>query len=332
MDYELANVDRENDVALLAGPAPNIVPVNPAGSPRERSVVNNSSQISRSLSLATYQVNWNNIDPETKNGLKNNSTCKRVKEAVVHYVIAELRALNNYERVAEKYLQRVADQLCCRYPNTFLKLVNGKVSGTGSSTILEKLKNRNNLVHRNSDQNSLKARLKPACSKLRFMESMQSGCSDWQPNLPEGVTEQSLEEKRIFLLNYSNHLKNAETFQTVGQYLQETYCLQRLFLNQVNKIPSVLDIKSTWPILLDSYGLLHNFRRLTSINDMAQIYSNLSCTISLILSYTDNVINKPVVNKDGTPYTKFYRALQHVCAHFKEKIEDVFITYPVSTL
>jgi len=90
--------------------------------------------------------------------------------------------------------------------------------------------------------------------------SAKAGCSNWQPEkYIDTETDKTIEEKIKFLRQIADDdsSRNDPKIQhKINSYLEVTYPAQRLFLNNVHKIPNIKDVKTTWPILLQKTYVL----------------------------------------------------------------------------
>jgi hypothetical protein len=89
----------------------------------------------------------------------------------------------------------------------------------------------------------------------------QYGCLNWQPvGYPEGETEQTQEEKRVWLANEFKKVREQRNNVLLGEYLEITYVAQRFYINKQK--PPVNLVKDQWPFLLTSDGMLNHFGQL----------------------------------------------------------------------
>ena len=90
------------------------------------------------------------------------------------------------------------------------------------------------------------------------------GCINWQPELPDRESDESLENKRQELITlYDAAAPVTKTnFKKIDKTMNDTYYLQRKFINTA---PSIKEIKDKWPFLFRQKWLFKHFLTLTGI-------------------------------------------------------------------
>jgi hypothetical protein len=171
----------------------------------------------------------------------------------------------------------IARRMVAKYPASLAdRIVGTDVPLAGGSTSLcrrfvRQFENRNRAC-----RNSLKRKLlgdsdddddTPATEatnrtkKSASFSHDQYGCLNWQPvGYPEGETEQTQEEKRVWMANEFKKVREQRNNVRLGEYLEMTYVAQRFYINKQK--PPVNLVKDQWPFLLTSEGLLNHFGQL----------------------------------------------------------------------
>lgn len=293
----------------------------------ERTIQNTTQK-----TLESYRIDWDGLAPDVLIALQNHKTepcSKRIMRRVNQHVIGELRTINNKQRVKKCVLLNVAKQIVAKYADVFMdRLENGRPIGNGTYTTYRKLKDKNKNDHRADERDSLNKALKISIKKLRFVDYVKLGCIQWQPdNYPENDTEETLEQKRIALSKYPESLGDPDFDASLKQLVEDTYCIQRLFLNQMDPQPTLKSIKQQWPILRDPMMILHHFGKLTG-TDLQELFIQFEKSISMILSYADSV-NETSLEKSAPNYDKFKCALTFISKKFNEDINNVFWVFQV---
>lgn len=245
-----------------------------------------------------------------------------------------LRKKNNNQRLPIRVLERVAHQFATKFPKTFQDtLRNGQKVGTGYSKILSSLVERNNYTNRIGNKKTLRAKLGIKVQHLRYVKLVEVGCRQWQPEFyPEGEDDNSLEEKRIYLLDFEEKFPLDEDYsKNVVDYFIKTFCLQRMFLNNPVNKPNIENVKENWPDLLNPYLILRHYCHLMELMNLDSIWNNLRSTVSLLLSL-GQVQDELQIQNDASNYEKFYESLRLICLQFKENLEHVIVKCPVSLL
>lgn len=309
---------------------------NPAsGSPQHMAPLTADASVSNK-SLYTYTFNSKILSPDIYEALEGNGELDNSKiQDVIHHVISELRALHGNCQVHTENLRLAAAQLAAKYPIAFQdRKENGEPHGDGYSTTLRKLQHRNNyMARKNNRKNNLEIELnikRPNLSKFKHSDRVQVGCKFWQPTeLPLGETPQSLEEKRVYLLNYAESMDDPEFLANLVNYVSLTFCYQRTYLNDLDEPRSISEIKLVWPVLTDFCIIMNHYETLVDIVSVNELFENLRNSISLILSYAQ-IKGLTAINSNACNYLKFYECVCFLCKHFKEDINNIFKNFPVS--
>lgn len=113
---------------------------------------------------------------------------------------------------------------------------------------------------------SLSRSLNIPLKKQRKVLSAKAECSNWQPEqYVESETEDTIEDKIKFLRRVAIQeppASNSDLQDKIYSYLEITYPVQRLFLNNVHKPPTIQDIKSSWPLFLQKRYMFWHYKQL----------------------------------------------------------------------
>lgn len=199
-----------------------------------------------------FKIPWNKLEMSVIKELQNESRSKYAMIAVVNRTVSEMR--NVQEFIPTKAFKIIAEQIVNKYPKTFKDMdEDGKCFGDGCHTLFLKLRDRNNYLNRPHMKRSLSHTLTVPLKKQKKVISARAGCSNWQPEkFLDAETDETIEDKTKFLreivIDYSSK-RDPKVHQKIISYLEATYPAQRLHLNNVHHVPTMVDIKNTWPIL-----------------------------------------------------------------------------------
>ena len=181
-------------------------------------------------------------------------------------------------------LHVIARKMVSQHPESLADYANGRMLGEGYSSLHHRLiryfENRS-VKH---SENSLRRKLlhsedsaagenevaecnMPAKKPKSNLECAKDsyGCVNWQPpNLPEGETEESQEEKRLWMLAEFAKVKSDIDHTRVASYMEVTYASQRYFIN--SQVALVGAVREQWPFLLNIDEMLSHFNVLMGFN------------------------------------------------------------------
>lgn len=247
-------VNISSDTASLTSSL-NEEPFSPSSSslsiPSPINQISNNKQLQNEF-WRNFQIPWNNLEPTVLKELQNGSRNKYVINAVVNRTVSEMR--NVQEFIPSKAFKIIAEKIV-KYPQTFKDInEDGTCFGEGFHTTYLKLRDRNCYLNRPHMKRSLSQSLNIPLKKQKKVLSAKAGCSNWQPKkYIDTETDETIEEKAKFLrqiVHDDSSRSDLKIQHKINSYLEATYPAQRLFLNNVHEIPSIKDIKTTWPILL----------------------------------------------------------------------------------
>lgn len=189
---------------------------------------------------------------------------KYVIHAVVNRIVSEMRNIREF--IPSKAFKIIANKIIEKYPQFKDTDEDGKCFGDGSHTLYLKLRDRNCYLNRPHMKKSLSRSLNIPLKKQLKVLSAKAGCSNWQPdNYVESETEDTIEDKTVFLrqvILQDAAENDPDTQKKIYSYLETTYPAQRLFLNNVHQPPTIQDIKTSWPILLQKKYIFWHYHKL----------------------------------------------------------------------
>lgn len=255
---------------------------------------------------------------------------KFVIHAVVNRIISEMRNIREF--IPSKAFKIIANKIIEKYPQFKDTDEDGKCFGDGSHTLYLKLRDRNCYLNRPHMKRSLSRSLNIPLKKQRKVLSAKAGCSNWQlDNYVESETEDTIEDKTVFLrqvILQDAAENDPDTQKKIYSYLETTYPVQRLFLNNVHKPPTIQDIKTSWPILLQKKYIFCHYHKLMG-HSISILKEQILKKQEKILMYGRLKKYKDIINSTELIQLKLIKIIMK---HFKEDFHTLFKIYPVSLI
>lgn len=277
----------------------------------------------------SFRIPWNNLESSVLTELEAGNRNKHIIHAVVNRVVSEMRTVQEF--IPSKAFKIVAKRVIEKYPQTFKDMdEDGKSFGDGSHTLYLKLRDRNCYLNRPHMKRSLSRSLNIPLKKQRKVLAAKAGCSNWQPdNYVESETKDTIKEKIEFLRQVilQDAVENdPETQKKIYLYLEITFPAQRLFLNNVHKSPTIKDIKTSWPILLQKKYIFWHYHKLMG-HSISVLKEQMLKKQEKILGYGHLKNYKEIINSTELIELKLIKIIMK---HFKEDFHILCKTYPVS--
>ncbi|KAJ8685893.1 hypothetical protein QAD02_021686 [Eretmocerus hayati] len=181
-----------------------------------------------------------------------------------------------------------------QYPNTFEdRKPDGTRLGEGDNCPVERLQNRNTQINR-FEPKSLNQTLGITVKEHKAIESIKSGCKNWQPNYPLGETATTQEQRRIRLLNYKD-----TQYTNCLEDFKLSFATQQIFLNDRKTKPTAQDFLTKWPVMIDANYHLQHFVLLTEV-DVDNVIKRFVDDIPIVLEYGRSLKEPIVVPESNT--------------------------------
>lgn len=270
----------------------------------------NVGSLRSEYSWHTFPIPWGKIPDFMLENLREGRPQKSHLSQMVHVIVNEMRGITT--NIPYKAFRIIAKKMCDKYPKAFIdRDEDGTVLGDGMHSLVSKLHIRNtylNRPHKSTKKNDGEL-VRP--KKLKQMNNMRAGCSNWQPTIDSVNLSHISSELQIMDENNENFFP----------YLEKTYAQQRCFINQPVP-PSVNDIKKEWPMLLNNKtGIYWHFQKLMNI-DIKSI--SLDLKTQKIVDF-----NKEKKLCGEEPDLTLY-ALKIIAKYFKEDIDQILYVFKVS--
>lgn len=277
-----------------------------------------------------YKIPWSKITAGDLQLLRDGADDPLLRSRIVIMIISDMRFYS--KNIGREVCRNIGKQLVQKFPRTFEdKDDRGGRLGDGFSRISDKLENRAFYMERpHVTKKSLSDQLKIHSKYTKLKKSLMAGTKHWQPkDCPPNETDVTLQEKKNILnsLSYENHLHESDV-PIVNEYLEATFFMQRLFLNRLEKIPTITEIRETWACILSSYCLLWHFEKMIE-RKIDTLITRFEEKAPTLLNY--GFLKRFCAQPDKIPQeNRYFQALDVVCKHFKEMLSTSFITFPVS--
>lgn len=277
----------------------------------------------------TFQVPWNLMPLEISSAI---SEGKRpppaARRQMIRVVADEMR---KYEaNPTRSQCITVCQKIIRQHPQSFADMQNnGKLLGSGYTSLLIQLKNRiENLNRDNSVRHHRSSR-----DGLKRGPTDTYGCTRYQPDLPPEETEHSVEQKRLRLeeIYHRDGVQGVERAE-VQELMEATFCLQRRQINEL-PAPTLTDLRQKWPYLFTQKGLYAHFQLLTDIKVLHMLELAMEeCGRAIIELFKQKPTNEEVraALLSGPNTELCFFVIQLLIAHFSEHSEGLILTANVS--
>ncbi|XP_066595405.1 uncharacterized protein [Prorops nasuta] len=261
-----------------------------------------------------FEVPWKVLEPSVLRELDAGHRNKSVISATVNMIVSRMREYDTF--IPSKAFRIVAAKVANKYPLIFKDIdENNKCFGEGIHTLFLKLRDRNAYLNRPHMRKSLMRTLNIPVGKQRSILSAKAGCSNWQPeDYPLNESEETIEEKVEFLKNVvKDKISLLNHKQKVLMYMEATYSVQRLYINNITKTPNIEDFKKEWPILLKKEFIFWHYNKLMGheIKLLAQNWDKKKYKI-LIFGLKKKYLSSLIVN--NTDEFKEIRVILYPCS------------------
>lgn len=107
------------------------------------------------------------------------------------------------------------------------------------------------------------------------------GCSNWQPDVVDAAPE-TLDDKKNFINGAD--FSDINNHEHIFKLLDETFAIQRLFLNNQEMPPTLQDIRKEWPVLLIKEVLVWHYKKLMG-QDLDEVFSKFYLKVNKIIAF-----------------------------------------------
>ncbi|KAA0722130.1 hypothetical protein E1301_Tti009122 [Triplophysa tibetana] len=183
---------------------------------------------------------------------------------------------------------------------------HGDTAGDGCHSLLQQVKTRVEYKNRNNTLAQRRRERRPrtgmaGAPRLARGPVDQYGCVRWGPaDLPEGVTDATLENMKRDLLNIYSGMPSTVFFEEgmsgaerAEPMMEKTYVILRKYLNKV-PAAALSAIKQEWPFLFSQKCLFSHFGLLTDVNVLQKLQEAITRRGQTILDYCATLDNPKI--------------------------------------
>lgn len=311
----------------------------PSGSSHSQSPLTNfgpsataASSTSTSTTIAqrdwheTFQVEWENMPLGARSAI---SYGKRPTPAdrrqMVRLLVDEMR--KHTPNPTKAQCLTVVKDIIKQHPQSFADTLDDgqtMIGGGGYVSLLTQVKVRVEHVNRNNTLARHRTKNKETNPTRGPMDCY--GCTRWQPEMPSGVTSESLQARKEKMMElFSREGMAGVDRAEVQADLSATYYLQRKMINSI-PAPSLELLRSEWPFLFVTQSICAHFETLTDVKVLRKMEVGMeehgrALTDFFNLKSTNDKVRAVLPGFHGTPRS----ILQLLMAHFKEEMDALFI-------
>lgn len=262
----------------------------------------------------TFEIPWNKLPMGTLLACEKGLKQRDIHTQVIHMVANEMRSIKTSP--SSKAARIVAQKMISKYPLAFQDIDDdGVVLGDGSISVFMKLYERLSYLNRPHKRSSSE----PTTSKKKMKHAVAGCQSGWNPE----ITTFKDEELTVLKENLNNFKNNDSLNNQMEFLLEKTFSLQREFLNNVEKSPTVVDILREWPILFNKSVIVWHFNKITNV-DLNTFLVNLEQKHGKIMKFDKNGESARMTDD------KYLQVLSVIFRYFKEDISKVYSAIQVS--
>nr|XP_055063835.1 uncharacterized protein LOC129446653 [Misgurnus anguillicaudatus] len=299
-----------------------------------------SNSSSKTLDLNAWPENfivpWNQMPAGIKTAIaQGKRPSAKDRREMVRIIINEMRLTEL--NPSKSQCLTVAKMIVKQHPGSFADVMrDGTVIGSGYGSLLSQLKTQVEHVNRGSvfSRRRMLKRVPNSAADMPRGPVDQYGCVRWQPDCPQGETEESLKEKQSEMKDlYCVEGPAGADRGYLSKLMETTYFLQRKAIN-ASPPPSIAELKNEWPYLFTPKELYSHFKLLTDIVVLDKMEEAIEKKGKLILQFFEQ---KPVgsyadeVKRILGMYNREEKCdpwpviILLLMAHFKETSEGLFL-------
>lgn len=294
-----------------------------------------SNRTSTSHSLKTwpekFQVQWEKMPQEIRSAVVDGKRPRPMeRRQMVRVLVDEMRKYDPNPTRLQCLI--VVRNIIRQYPKSFADMTpDGSLLGGGYSSLLIQVKNR--IENLNRPASCMRHRASRSNSRSNRRPSDSYGCTRFQPDLPTEESDETVEQRRLSLVDiYSQEGAAGAERAEVKNLMELTFCLQRHHINALPP-PDIEDIRSKWPFLFIPKFIYAHFELLTDISVLRTLELSMEeCGRTIIQYFTRKPTNNDVKNvlSKGEDDEMALRVVQMLMAHFGENLTGLFLFTDVS--
>lgn len=269
-----------------------------------------------------FQIPWEKVSSDILESLARKEKIGTNLNRFANVIIDEMRKLSYF--LPMNAIRTVCDKIAMKYPESFLECdLNGHILSATPFSLITTMKNRNNFMNRAPKKSKSEMETSIPIKQQRLVNTLKETCANWQPqNLPEGESINSMELKRNALIKlHANVSFSEEERKNVTEFMKECFPMQRKYFNNMERVPTIGEIKKNWPFIFDKENLYNHFQLLMNLdtNIFKTNFEKNKMKIHQIVKTTAE--ESPC----GDEYT--FHAIAH---YFKEKTDMLYMKFTVN--
>lgn len=271
-----------------------------------------------------FKIPWEKIPSNIMDQLQKKQKLGKLLNVFANLLVDEMRMFSLY--LPMSILRMITQQAVSRFPDSFTERDSeGNIISTSTVPLLTIMRNRNNFLNRSP--NCTKTNLDPDIPQKQRRRSslLQQTCNNWQPkNLVSMDSVESLENKKDYLKLIHGATTTCDEKTLIKQYMQDCFPIQRKFFNNLENIPTILQIKTEWPFIFESEYLYQHFEQLMNIKSEIFI-ENFQSSNDKIFRYF-NEVNKKIRIENSSAIN----IISGIANYFGEDTTYLFMNFDVS--
>lgn len=243
----------------------------------------------------------------------------------VHAVVMDMRQIST--SISVPVCRLIAKNILHTYPKSFGVLdKKGRLVDVDAITLTTSIVNRNNYINRlNIQQTEPSPKLQ--VSQRKKISILKQGVANFSDNPKSTDENDKAEQSRIWLKNHFGLTNiNKSDLDKTKQLLDDTYFLQRQYINNPDSPPTVLQISNEWPHLLKKTYLIDHFNKLTE-HETEFFYENYNQACKTILELVEKSSKFKKIETETT--NEQLMVLFHIIGYFDEKREFLYKHFKV---
>ncbi|KAM4548342.1 uncharacterized protein PAE49_016642 [Odontesthes bonariensis] len=270
----------------------------------------------------TFQVPWEQMPQEIRSAVAEGKRPKPVERRKMVRVLAE--EMRRYEtHPTRTQCLTVVQNIVRQHPRSFADMTpSGSLLSGGYTSLLIQLKNRIENVNRAVGFSRHRR------SKQKRGPSDTYGCARFQPGLPPGETEETVEQRRRRLVEiYSREGGAAAESAEVRALMELSFCLQRRHINTLPP-PDLADLRARWPFLCTPPCIYAHFELLTDVDALRSLELSVGeCGSAITQFFREKPTNKAVRDavSEGQDGELTLRVVRLLMAHFGEDLSGLIL-------
>ncbi|XP_055381337.1 uncharacterized protein LOC129611938 [Condylostylus longicornis] len=214
----------------------------------------------------SFQIPWERIPTDIMESLARKEKIGGNLNRFVNIITDEMRNLSYF--LPMNAIRTVCDKIAMKYPESFLECdLNGHILSGTPFSLITTMKNRNNFLNRVPKKRKSGIEACIPIKQQRLANTLMETCANWQPQeINEGQSYNSLELKKNALIKlHEKNFVSQEERETIKDFMKECFPIQRKYFNNMDNIPTIIEIQRNWPFMFNKEYLYDHFELLMNL-------------------------------------------------------------------